>query len=82
MATLGAASAGTGDAALPGLQPPSREIVVPDLDSMVRWHDHAYPHPLARWHTHPEVEIHLIRSGTGLAFVGDTSARSPRATSR
>lgn len=71
MATLGAASVGEGDAALPGLRPPSREIVVPDLDSMVRWHDHAYPHPLARWHTHPEVEIHLIRSGTGLAFVGD-----------
>nr|WP_231979844.1 AraC family ligand binding domain-containing protein [Tessaracoccus coleopterorum] len=42
---------------------------------MVRWHEHAYPHPLARWHTHPEVEIHLIRAGTGLAFVGDHVGR-------
>src|SRR3954470_15016379 len=50
---------------------PAREAVVVDPDSMVRWHQHDYPHPLARWHTHPEVEIHLIRAGAGLAFVGD-----------
>lgn len=50
---------------------PAREVVVPDLQSMVRWHEHDYPHPLARWHTHPEIEIHLIRAGTGLALVGD-----------
>jgi AraC-like DNA-binding protein/mannose-6-phosphate isomerase-like protein (cupin superfamily) len=56
-------------------RPPTREVVVPDLDSMVRWHQHSYPHPLARWHTHPEVEIHLIRAGTGLAFVGDHVGR-------
>jgi len=60
--------------ALPGGRP-AREVVVPDLGSMVRWHEHAYPHPLARWHTHPEAEIHLIRSGTGLAFVGDHVGR-------
>lgn len=64
-----------GGGALPGERPPTREVVVPDLDSMVRWHEHSYPHPLARWHTHPEVEIHLIRSGTGLTFVGDHVGR-------
>lgn len=48
---------------------------MPDVDSTIRWHTHSYPHPLARWHTHPEAEIHLIRSGTGLAFVGDHVGR-------
>ncbi len=38
---------------------------------MVRWYEHDYPHPLARWHTHREAEIHLIRRSTGLALVGD-----------
>ncbi len=61
--------------ALPGERPPTPEVVVPDIDSMVRWHEHSYPHPLARWHTHPEIEIHLIRSGAGLAFVGDHVGR-------
>lgn len=37
----------------------------------MRWHQHDFPHPLARWHTHPEIEIHLIRASSGLAFVGD-----------
>jgi AraC-like DNA-binding protein len=50
---------------------PVREVVVPDVESTVRWHEHDYPHPLARWHTHPEVEIHLIRTGTGVVLVGD-----------
>jgi AraC-like DNA-binding protein len=50
---------------------PVREVVVPDLESMFRWTEHDYPDPLARWHMHPEVEIHLIRASTGLALVGD-----------
>jgi AraC-like DNA-binding protein len=50
---------------------PTTEIVVPDLESSARWHQHDFPHPLARWHTHVEVEVHLIRRSTGLAFVGD-----------
>ncbi|MGW6132259.1 AraC family transcriptional regulator [Cellulomonas sp. NPDC055163] len=56
----------------PGATSPVREVVLADADSIVRWHEHDYPHPLARWHTHPEVEIHLIRAGTGLALVGDS----------
>lgn len=54
---------------------PVREVVVPDVESTVRWHEHDYPHPLARWHTHPEVEIHLIRAGTGVVLVGDYVSR-------
>lgn len=54
---------------------PVPEVVVPDPGSMFRWHEHDYPHPLARWHSHPEIEIHLIRAGTGLGFVGDHIGR-------
>lgn len=68
-------SAAGHDDTFPGNRPPAHEVVLPDVDSMVRWHEHSYPHPLARWHTHPEAEIHLIRSGTGLAFVGDHVGR-------
>lgn len=63
------------DSPLPSGRPPAREVVFPDADSMVRWHEHAYPHPSARWHTHPEAELHLIRSSSGLAFVGDYVGR-------
>lgn len=56
-------------------RPPEPELVVPDLGSTVRWHEHDFPHPLARWHTHPEVEIHLIRRSSGLALVGDYAGR-------
>lgn len=54
---------------------PLPEVVVPDPGSMFRWHEHDYPHPLARWHSHPEIEVHLIRAGTGLGFVGDHIGR-------
>lgn len=54
---------------------PAREVVVPDPQSMVRWSEHDFPHPLARWHVHPEVEIHLIRSGSGFGFVGESVTR-------
>lgn len=54
---------------------PARELVVTDVDSLVRWHSHDFPHPLARWHSHPEVEIHLITASSGSAFVGDHVGR-------
>lgn len=54
---------------------PVRELVVTEVDSLFRWHRHDFPHPLARWHAHPEVEIHLITAGRGSAFVGDYVGR-------
>jgi len=50
-----------------------REHILPDADSAIRWFEHGYPHPLVRWHHHPELEIHLIRSSTGTALVGDAA---------
>lgn len=50
---------------------PVRELVVPDPSSSVRWHQHDWPHPLARWHHHPEVEVHLIRESSGTVMIGD-----------
>ncbi|MDU0347339.1 helix-turn-helix domain-containing protein [Actinomyces sp. MRS3W] len=47
------------------------EVIVPDVGSTVRWWTHGYPDPLARWHHHPEIEFHLIRSGSGQMLAGD-----------
>jgi AraC-like DNA-binding protein len=49
----------------------NREIIPPDPNQSVRWHQHSYPSPVARWNYHPEYEIHLIRKGTGKFIVGD-----------
>ncbi len=49
----------------------NREVVPPDPDHSVRWVEHSYPSPVARWNYHPEYEIHLIRKGTGKFIVGD-----------
>jgi AraC-like DNA-binding protein/mannose-6-phosphate isomerase-like protein (cupin superfamily) len=49
----------------------NREVIPPDPSHSVRWHEHDYPSPLARWNYHPEYEIHLIRKGTGKFIVGD-----------
>lgn len=49
----------------------AREVVLPDPGTAIRWHTHGYPGPLSRWHHHPEVEFHLIRTGTGLMMAGD-----------
>lgn len=48
-----------------------RELVPADPRSSVRWHQHGYPGPFCRWNYHPELEIHLIRHGTGRFIVGD-----------
>lgn len=53
-----------------GLQA-NREVIPPDPAHSVRWHEHDYPSPIARWNYHPEYEIHLIRHGTGKFIVGD-----------
>lgn len=56
-----------GTAAVPE---PVRELIVPDPASAIRWFEHDYPHPLARWHHHPEIEIHRIRASSGTAMLG------------
>lgn len=52
-------------------RPAGREVVITDPDSSVRWHQHDYPYPQAQWNYHPELEVHLIRHGTGRFIVGD-----------
>ena len=49
---------------------PDLEIVPTHRDESFRaWvHD---PHSVAKWHFHPEYEIHLIQSSHGKMFVGD-----------
>lgn len=49
----------------------NREVIPADPNHSVRWHEHDYPSPLARWNYHPEYEIHLIRKGFGKFIVGD-----------
>ncbi len=53
-----------------GVPEPVREHIVPDHASAIRWFEHDYPHPLARWHHHPEIEIHRIRASSGTAMLG------------
>lgn len=48
-----------------------REHILLDANSAIRWFEHGYPHPLARWHHHPEIEIHLITASTGTSLIGD-----------
>lgn len=47
-----------------------RELVLMDSASALRWFQHDYPHPLARWHHHPEIELHLITGSSGTAQIG------------
>lgn len=49
----------------------AREIVLPEVESWLRWHQHDYPCEIARWNHHPEYEIHLINQGAGRVIVGD-----------
>lgn len=49
----------------------AREIVLPEVESWLRWHQHDYPCEIARWNHHPEFEIHLIHQSTGRVIVGD-----------
>lgn len=52
-------------------QPAVREVVPHLAGESFRWIQHDFPSPVARWNYHPEVEIHLIRRGTGSYIIGD-----------
>ena len=50
---------------------PDLELVqVRDDQSFKMW-SHGYPHRTARWHFHPEYELHLVTATEGNRYVGD-----------
>ncbi|MBN3763577.1 AraC family transcriptional regulator [Burkholderia sp. Ac-20365] len=50
---------------------PDLELVHTRQDESFRAWVHDYPHSVAKWHFHPEYEVHVIRASTGKFFVGD-----------
>lgn len=50
---------------------PSLELIDSRGDSSILYREHGFPHPLVRWHYHPEYELHLITTTSGKVFVGD-----------
>jgi AraC-like DNA-binding protein len=50
---------------------PDLELVHTRRDESFRAWVHDYPHTVAKWHFHPEYEIHVIQGSTGKFFVGD-----------
>lgn len=57
------------------LQRADRELIICSPNESFRWNMHRYPHPLAKWHHHPELEIHLIQSTNGRMMIGDQVSR-------
>jgi len=51
--------------------PPAFEHIVTGIDESFLWRLDDYPWERNVWNFHPEFEIHLIRKGAGVAFVGD-----------
>ena len=52
--------------------------IVPDFEMVIcapaesfRWNMHDYPYFGAKWHYHPEYELHLTRKSSGVMMVGD-----------
>jgi len=50
---------------------PDFELIVRQPRQSFRWLVHDYPYPFAKWHYHPEYELHLIQKTSGKMFVGD-----------
>lgn len=51
--------------------PPTFEHIVTGVNETFLWRLDDYPWERNVWNFHPEIEIHLIRKASGLAFVGD-----------
>ena len=47
---------------------PDFELIVGQPRQSFRWNVHDYPFPLAKWHYHPEYELHLIQETSGKMF--------------
>jgi len=52
-------------------RPAVREVIPRDPRYSARWHAHNYPSGYAKWHYHPEYEIHMIRKTSGQYMVGN-----------
>lgn len=50
---------------------PDHEVILYRPSESFRWNVHDYPHHLAKWHHHPEYELHLIQASSGTMMVGD-----------
>lgn len=50
---------------------PDYEVILCPPTESFRWFMHDYPFPLAKWHYHPEYELHLTRTTSGVMMVGD-----------
>jgi AraC-like DNA-binding protein len=54
-----------------GTLSPDYEVIVYQYSESFRWNVHGYPHHLAKWHYHPEYELHLIQETCGMMMIGD-----------
>lgn len=50
---------------------PAYEVIVCAPTESFRWNVHGYPSHLAKWHYHPEYELHLIQKSRGKMMIGD-----------
>ncbi|WP_421723180.1 AraC family transcriptional regulator [Bauldia sp.] len=50
---------------------PDFELIVRQPRQSFHWKVHDFPYPFAKWHYHPEYELHLIQKTSGKMFVGD-----------
>lgn len=50
---------------------PDYEVILCPPTESFRWFTHDYPISLAKWHYHPEYELHLTCTMQGTMMVGD-----------